>query len=123
MSYVDRGIRIAKEEARESDCPTYRVGAVLMRRNQRISSGRSVFKKSHTKSRTRYNGIHAEFDCLHKLTLDKCRGCVLFVARITNGGKVSMARPCEICLNLLREYDIRVFYYTDHDGNVVRERL
>lgn len=123
MSYIDKGIRYALNEAMESDCPTYRIGAALMRRNQMVSSGRNIFKKSHTKSRTMFNGIHAEFDCLHGIDPGKIRNCVLFVARVTNAGSISMARPCDGCRELLRECGIRVFYYTDYNGDVIREVL
>jgi deoxycytidylate deaminase len=123
MSYIDKGIRHALDEARQSNCPTYRIGAALMKRNQVVSRGRNIFKKSHTKSRTMFNGIHAEFDCLHGIDPGKYRNCILFVARITNAGSISMARPCDGCLELLRECGIRVFYYTDYNGNVVREAL
>ena len=123
MSYIDTGIRTALEEARKSDCPSYRIGAALMKCNQMVSKGRSIFKKSHTKSRTIFNGIHAEFNCLHGVDPDKYRSCTLFVARVTPSGTISMARPCEGCLELLRECGIRVFYYTDYNGNVVREAI
>lgn len=121
MSYIHKGIQYALEAALESDCPNYRLGAALMKRNKLISRGRNLFKKSHTKSRTIYNGIHAEFDCLHGVDPEKARNCSLFVARVTNAGGISMARPCGDCQVLLKEYGIRVFYYTDYDGNVIRE--
>lgn len=123
MSYTDKGIRHALDAALESDCPNYRIGAVLMRRNRMVSWGRNIFRKSHTKSRTIYNGIHAEFDCLHGVDPGKCRNSVLFVARVTNSGAISMARPCDDCQELLRDLGIRVFYYTDYEGNVIREVL
>lgn len=121
MSYVDKGIRIALKEAHRSDCPSYRLGAALMNKSRLISSGRNFFKKSHTKSKTMYNGIHAEFHCLNGVDPDKCKNCALFVARVTNAGTISMARPCIDCMDLLRAYGIRVFYYTDYDGNVIKE--
>ena len=121
MSYVEKGIRLAAEAASESDCPNYKIGAVLMKGNKLIARGNNIFKKSHTQSKTIYNGIHAEFNCLYNVDLRKCRSCSLFVARVTNAGALSMARPCPDCLDLLRERGIRVFYYTDYDGKVVRE--
>ena len=123
MSYITKGIGYALASAMESDCPTYRIGAALMRRGQVVSRGRNIFKKSHTKSRTMFNGIHAEFNCLHGIDPGKIRNCVLFVARITKAGSISMARPCDGCRELLRECGIKVFYYTDYNGDVVREKL
>lgn len=121
MSYADRGMHYAIQSALESDCPSYRMGAVLMKRNKLISRGRNFFRKSHPDSKTIYNGIHAEFHCLNNVDPGKCRGNSLFVARVTNAGTLSMARPCDDCLDLLKSRGIKVFYYTDYDGEVVRE--
>ena len=123
MAYSDRGIEYAIKYALESDCPTYRMGAVLMKRNKLVASGRNFFRKSHPQSKTIYNGIHAEFHCLNGVDPDKCKGCSLFVARVTNAGTLSMARPCDDCFNLLKERGVRVFYYTNYDGDVVRETI
>lgn len=121
MSYVDRGMRFAIESALLSDCPTYKLGAVLMKNNQLVAEGRNYFRKSHPKSQTIYNGIHAEFHCLTGVDPGKCRNCALFVARVTNAGTLSMARPCDDCLDLLKSRGIRVFYYTDYSGNIIKE--
>ena len=121
MSYVDKGIQRAVEMASYSDCPNYKLGAVLMKGNKLISQGYNIFKKSHTQSKTIYNGIHAEFSCLYNVDYEKARNAALFVARVTNAGVLSMARPCDVCLELLRERGVRVFYYTDYEGNVKRE--
>ncbi len=123
MSYVDRGIKLALDLAKTSDCPVYKIGAVLMKNNKIVSAKPNIFKKSHSKSRTIFNGIHAEFNCLYNLDPKKCRKCTLFIARITNAGTVSMARSCEECLNLLRKCGIKVFYYTDYNGNTIREAV
>lgn len=123
MSYVKRGIRLAHEAAMESDCPDFRVGAALLKSNRIVSIGRNWFKRSHTQSQTRWNGIHAEFDCLNKIGLEKAKNCTIFVVRITKGGNLAMARPCEHCLNLINKYKIKVVYYTGVQGQVVREKV
>lgn len=123
MSYVERGIDYAIRSAHESDCPTYRIGAALMRKNRLVARGRNFYKKSHPQSKTIYNGIHAEFHCLNGVGPGTCRNATLFVARVTNAGTLSMARPCDDCLELLRERNIRVFYYTNYDGEIVKESL
>lgn len=123
MSYIDKGIQVAEQAALESDCPTYRVGAALLRKNRVVSFGRNYYKKSHTKSRTRWNGIHAEFNCLHGLNPENIRNCTIFVVRIAPQGNRAMARPCDDCRDLLKRYGIRVFYYTNSHGEVVREVL
>jgi len=123
VSYVDRGIEVAGKLASTSDCPNFKMGAALMRANRIVATGRNWFKKSHPQSQTIWNGIHAEFDCLNREDYDKTRRGVLFVVRINNSGNFTMARPCDMCLTLIRKYGIRVVYYTNFDGNVVREKM
>jgi len=64
---------------------------------------------------------HAEMDAVvigrSKTDL---RGCKIFVARIRKPGGASvvgLARPCEICENILYAYGIRRAYYTIDDNN------
>lgn len=123
MSYVDRGIELARKLAYTSDCPNFKIGAALMKANRVVATGRNWFKKSHPRSQTIWNGIHAEFDCLHGVNLAKTKNCTLFVVRITNGGEDAMARPCVMCQQVILKSAVRVVYYTNQDGNVVRERM
>jgi len=123
MNAIARGVAYAIDCANKSDCPNFRVGAVLMKGRRCVASGRNWFKKSHPKSKTKWNGIHAEFNCLHGLDPSKAKGCVIFVVRVTKGGMLSMARPCDDCMDLLRFYEIRAFYYTDFDGILRMERF
>jgi deoxycytidylate deaminase len=123
MNYIEKGVALATLSARESNCPNFKVGAALMKGQRCVSRGRNFYKKSHPKSKTIWNGIHAEFNCLHGLDPDKAKGCVIFVVRIMRNGELSMARPCDDCLELLNSYGVRAFYYTDYDGLVQMERL
>lgn len=121
MSYIDKGLAYATAVAQKSDCPNFRVGAVLMKGRKCVAMGRNWFRKSHTKSKTIWNGIHAEFNCLHGMDPSKTKGCTIFVVRITNNGDLAMARPCEECQNLLQSYGVRTFYYTDFNGELQME--
>ncbi len=123
MNYIEKGLALAVRSARKSDCPNFKMGAALMKGQRCISRGRNWYKKSHSKSKTLWNGIHAEFNCLHGLDPEKAKGCIIFVARITKSGALSMARPCIDCQELLNAYGIRAFYYTDFNGAVQMEYL
>jgi deoxycytidylate deaminase len=45
------------------------------------------------------------------------------VVRVTNGGDDAMARPCEMCQQVILKSAIRVVYYTNQEGDIVRERM
>lgn len=66
---------------------------------------------------------HAEMDAVAQArSKTDLRGCKIFVARIKkpgshDGRKIGIARPCQICQNVLLAYGIRKAYYTIDDNN------
>lgn len=72
--------------------------------------------KSHPDSRARENRIHAEHAVLRHV--EDGAGGRLFVFRATASGQPAMARPCEHCMNLIREKRIRKIWYSTSDGYV-----
>lgn len=66
---------------------------------------------------------HAEMDAVAQArSKTDLRGCKIYVARIRKPGNptghdIGLARPCEICQNLLYAYGIRKAYYTIDDNN------
>ena len=55
--------------------------------------------------------------------MDNCRGLDLGVARIHLDQTVSMARPCDVCMAVIKRVGIRNVYYTDWEGKWVCERV
>jgi hypothetical protein len=46
----------------------------------------------------------------------------LVIVRVTMSGDIRMAKPCSTCLRIIQEDPlIRYIYYTDNDGNLIRE--
>ena len=46
----------------------------------------------------------------------------LVLVRVTHNGDIKMAKPCSTCLQAIQEDPlIRYIYYTDNDGNLVKE--
>ena len=125
---VRDGIAKAIEVSLQSNSPTFKVGAVLVRNGRTISAGFNSFKKSSPNSKTRYNGIHAEFHCIRKcmsrgefrpgFDSGQLQGVTMFVARTTRKGKVAMAKPCTHCQELLRLLRLRRVYYTTQEGGI-----
>lgn len=50
-------------------------------------------------------------------------GEIIHVMRFTKDGEVTMARPCEVCQQFLRNHGIRQVRYTDWNGNWKKMRL
>jgi len=48
------------------------------------------------------------------------RGERIHVFRITLGGKISMAKPCELCQRYLKIRGVKSIDYTDWDGKWVK---
>ena len=69
------------------------------------------------------DSIHAEMSCL--VNIPKCvdlnldySKCKVYIYRISPGKRlqIGLARPCEACMNALRDKGIRKIYYTT-DGS------
>jgi len=55
--------------------------------------------------------VHAEMDALRKIR--DARGATIYVARVNNGGKTRLSRPCNYCYKAIREAGINKIVYTD----------
>lgn len=123
---VRRGILRAIEASLDSDCPNFKVGAVLVKNSNIIGVGHNIFKKTAPDSFSRNKGIHAEFQCIRNASrvrsqardFSKLAGSTLYVARTTVGLRVAMSMPCEYCQEFLKLLDLHKIYYTDRDGGI-----
>lgn len=111
-------LEIAKRESFKSDMRE-KVGA-MVRTGKTVVKGHNK-RKTHTKYANPHKHIrtslHAELDCLIKVTNDKFPNLfstdgVIYVYRQTLDGKTAMARPCEHCLSFLRRSDIHTIVYS-----------
>jgi len=105
-----RFVNLAKRAARGSKLP-FRVGAVIIHRNQVISLGTNK-AKTHPRSMTAFKAIHAELDAVLGVPLEELRGSTMYVIRITNSELIAMAKPCIHCMALLRQVGIRKIFYS-----------
>jgi pyrimidine deaminase RibD-like protein len=104
--------RLAKEMS-ETSKMNPKVGAVIVLDKQRIVGHNKP--KTHTKyanpEKHVRKSIHAELDCLNKLISEDKTGAELYVYRELEG-MPAMARPCNHCMNFIREVGIEKIYYT-----------
>jgi deoxycytidylate deaminase len=122
MSRIKRGIRSAIKAALKSNHGKFRVGSAILKGSSVISTGYNC-RKTNPNSNTRYFSQHGELRCLLSASGIDIAGSDIFVARVTPGGRLGMARPCEKCLEVLRKAGIRRAIYTDQSGNIRIEAI
>lgn len=58
--------------------------------------------------------VHAEQSLIESCDV---AGAIVYVARVTNGGRVAIAKPCRRCLRLLTEAGVKRIVWTDTNNN------
>lgn len=107
--------------------------ALLYEKNRLISYGFNTCKTHplpqkiiDRDSPTRYDNddreccptIHAEFRAILNRRGDK--GDTIYVARMDSHGNIKIAKPCAVCQEIMKMFDIKVAYYSDNDGKFRR---
>lgn len=68
---------------------------------------------------------HAEADAFNKIKTKKNmpRNIDIFVIKITKSGQFGNSRPCKHCIDLMNisGFNIKYIYYSDNDGNIIKE--
>ena len=124
----------ARQESHKADFRV-QVGAVLTFQSRIIATGYSSEKTSPVQMR--YNAyrkfedtnqtqhkLHAEVMALLKvrhMDIDFSR-CSMYIWREYSDGSPALARPCEACMAMLRQYGVKHIYYSG-DGSRVYEHV
>jgi len=107
--------KLARRMASYSDHHTHKIGCVVVKKNRVISTGYNKLK-THPKSPHKYNTIHAEFDALVGLGLDKTTGAEVYIYRELKNGSMATSKPCNSCLSILHKLSIAKVHYTVYNG-------
>lgn len=107
---------LAKKLAESSDYEQHPMGAVIARGNKLISVGCNK-KRTHPLSQSRFQNTHAELSAIINARGDT-RGAEIYIYRETKQGQMAMARPCPHCQTLIREFGLKVSYYSSEGGFV-----
>jgi len=107
---------LAKKLAESSDYEQHPMGAVIARGNKLISVGFNR-KRTHPMSKTRFKNMHCELAAIIAARGDT-KGAEIYIYRETRAGIPALARPCEHCQSLIREFGLKVTYYTSESGYV-----
>lgn len=67
-------------------------------------------------------GIHAELDALLQVPESRRERAQLFVARLTPNNHLTYSKPCDRCMEIIRQFGVRLknVFYTDYSGRWVR---
>ena len=103
-------------EAEKSDM-RFEVGAVIFNGAKIFGSGHNYTgksKKIHPKYRNKKPAVHAEQSAILKVKdWKKLSGASILVIRLTNvDNMLSMAYPCQMCMNMIQFVGIKNIYYS-----------
>jgi len=117
---IPKILSIARKASEKSDHPMFKLGCVITDRKGRIYS---ISSNHHLKTHPIYNRIaplktlHAEASAIlsirHKADFSKLH---LFVYREYKDGTLALAKPCEYCTKLIKNYGIKNIWYTTPEG-------
>ena len=124
--------KAARVIAELSDFPRIKIGCVAVYKHKIISSGCNSTKTNPTQKRFntyRFDAdtpatLHAELSCLLPLINRKdinFSDVSLYIYRELKSGELSMARPCDSCMALIRSLGVRYIYYTGNQSYISEE--
>lgn len=115
-------LKRATKEAGKSIFERARMGAVVSNKNRILSCGHNEIRhyKNCPTPRKWKNSLHAEQSAILKM-LNKGRhneliGSTLHVSRILKDGTPALAKPCELCQDLIIAVGIKRVFYTTENG-------
>lgn len=92
-----------------------RVGCIAVYRGKIVATGYNT--SYEVSSKNPYKTIYQHAECC-VLNLPDLRGVDIYVTRLLQDGSLTMAKPCAICVNILKQKRIKRIYYTDFDGSL-----
>ena len=116
-------LNLARRTARGSHGhQQYLVSAIITMGSRVLSIGINKNKTHSIMGNLKH--LHAEADAILKIR-DKYRliGADIFVTRSNPNGRIGMARPCPICMKIIREHKIKSITYTDKNGDLKYEEV
>lgn len=109
-------LKTVREKANHTQ---HKLSAVILKKGRPISFGFNDQKKTDPKIRqwspvkTLHAEAHACFRVRHKFDFT---GCTMVVYREDREGNPTLARPCEVCLKMLKDFKFRFIVYSTPEG-------
>lgn len=114
-------IKLAQKMSRLSTHSKARIGAVIANGSREVSRGYNSIK-THTRSNTPYEDLHAEASAIVNAGFREIRGCDIYVYRENKNGEMAISKPCIYCQDLIKRSGIRRVIYTTECG-IVQEKV
>ena len=113
---INEAIKVANQ------CDYYfKMGAVIFNKNKIINSACNEIRFTN-KFHPRYKykrwetSLHAEQKAILFSNQD-VKNCSILVIKLSIGGILTMAKPCEVCIELIKEKKLKDIYYTDRNNS------
>ena len=127
---IKKYLNFAIDISKQSTVQRARLGAVLVSHNIVVNASPNLEKthpmQAHLNKLRGFdpmgsgerNILHAEIATLLKSRdLDiEWNKSILFIARLKKNGDLGLARPCNACMGLIKQYGIKNIYYTTDNG-------
>ena len=114
-------LSVARYLASKSDS-RHRHGAIIVKGGSVIGTGFNkdrnhpdIVSPEHIKA---HCSVHAEVDAIRDAKW-KVKGAVLYVARVNNQGKDRNSKPCDRCMVVIEETQIKKVIYTGSENDYV----
>ncbi len=118
---IQDAVETLKKSAQNSTLQ-YKHSAGLLLGNKLVSIGiNRYFKEQMFRSQIFRYSIHAEVAALLKSEYRNVKGLDILIIRIGKSAKLANSRPCNACIDKLREKGIRKAYYSNANGEIVYE--
>lgn len=120
-------LKIALEELNNCNYYPYKVGAVIFKGSKILASGHNSIRtcsKIKPKFKQWRENLHAEQAAIIKLDWNKTKGSSILVLRCNYSSNIlSIARPCDRCMELIEHVGIKNVFYSNRNGEIVKERI
>lgn len=110
-----RWLRLALQQAEKANHPKWKVGAVVVRGGSVVGQGFNRYRNSPANVHHQDVSYHAEDVALRRAG-DNASGSTIYVARLTMGGDLGLAKPCLRCQELLDRYNVHTVVWTSPAG-------
>lgn len=117
----------AIQSAKKSKMYPYKIGCVIFKGKRILSYGYNQ-KRSSSKIPVHYRKfpetLHAEHHAITQVQ-DKSllKGASMLVIRVTMGDNISLAKPCQNCMNSILFFGIKEIYYSNEKGEIILEKI
>ena len=120
ITKLPKEFKFAIAASKKSDLYQHKLGAAVYHNGKFITSGFNQ-QKTHPIMR-KYNEnlktLHAEIHAITKAKAIKfdISGSTVFIFRQKKSGDLGMAKPCSVCMEILKDFDVKEIIFTSESG-------